>query len=93
MEGEDKGRKIKVKCGGGLSDQFRAQLWASIINKPVEWKSKVKGSWVTHVEMPGDPVIGRLADIRADCLSLAEGETVYSLRFPRFERFRETWDV
>lgn len=38
-------------------------------------------------------LLGQKVDIRADCLTLAEGETTYSLRFPRFERFREDWDL
>lgn len=69
-EGVDKGRMIKVNCGGGLSDALRNQIWNN------------QGK-----------ALGQLVDIRADALSLAEGETIYSLRFPRFERFREVWDV
>lgn len=93
-EGVDKGKSIKVFCGGGFTDKMRAQLWANITGNPVVWKSKVKGKWVETVEQPeGDPVIGRMCDVRADCLTLADGETVYSLRFPRFIRFREKWDL
>jgi len=35
-----------------------------------------------------DAVIGQLVEIRADSFSLADGEEVYSLRFPRFKTFR-----
>lgn len=35
-----------------------------------------------------DAVIGQLVEIRADAFSLAEDESIYSLRFPRFKTFR-----
>lgn len=34
--------------------------------------------------------LGFIVEVRADCFSLAEGETVYSLRFPRFKGLRGT---
>jgi DNA ligase 1 len=33
---------------------------------------------------------GFIGEVRADCLSLEDGETVYSLRFPRWKGFRGT---
>ena len=69
-EGVDKGRKIKVSCGGGFDDKQRTEFWAN-----------------------RKSLIGKKVDVRADALSLAAGEDTYSLRFPRFERFREEWDL
>lgn len=37
-----------------------------------------------------DEIVGMIAEVRADALTLERGETVYSLRFPRFKGFRGT---
>lgn len=37
-----------------------------------------------------DHYMGFIGEVRADCLSLEQGETVYSLRFPRWKGFRGT---
>ncbi len=67
MEGEDDGKKISVKCGGGFSDKEREDFWKR--------KEELKGF---------------IGEVRADCLSLEQGETVYALRFPRWKGFRGT---
>jgi DNA ligase-1 len=36
----------------------------------------------------GERLIGRICEVRADALTLEAGETVYSLRFPRFKGWR-----
>ena len=88
--GTDDGKKIKANVGGGYSVQLRAQIWANHTGKPVTWQKKVKGKWVTMTEVPdGDDVVGQVVEVRADCLTLSQDSVdVWSLRFPRFRRFR-----
>lgn len=88
-EGVDQGRKIRVNVGGGYSIQLRAQIWAMHTGKPVEWKKKEKGKWVTYTEQPGGTVVGQTAEIKADAVTKSESKDEYSLRFPRFLRFRD----
>lgn len=89
FEGTDDGKFIRVSCGGGWSDQARAEIWASHTGKPVEWTSKSKGKTIKHTAMPGDTVIGQIGEVRADAATLNQDSTdVYSLRFPRFKTWR-----
>ena len=85
------GKPVKVNVGGGYSIQLRAQLWARHTGKPVTWQKKVKGEWVTMTEQPeGGPVVGLIAEVRADALTKSEGSDTWSMRFPRFKTFRGT---
>jgi DNA ligase-1 len=87
--GVDDDKEITVNVGSGYDDQFRAQIWADITGQPVEWKKKVKKDWVTMIEHPsGQNPIGRTAEILADAITQNRDGT-YSLRFPRFIRFRD----
>lgn len=87
--GEDQGREIHVNVGSGYDDQFRAQIWADVTNAPVSWQKKIKKEWVTMTETPsGQNTIGRVAEILADAVTQNQDGT-YSLRFPRFVRFRD----
>lgn len=87
--GVDDDKEITVNVGSGYDDQFRAQIWADITGQPVEWKKKVKKDWVTMIEHPyGQNPIGRTAEILADAVTQNRDGT-YSLRFPRFVRFRD----
>lgn len=87
--GEDQGKEISVSCGSGFDDQFRAQIWADITGRPVTWEKKVKKVWVTMTEIPsGINHIGRTVEIMADAVTQNRDGT-YSLRFPRFVRFRD----
>ena len=87
--GVDDGKEITVNVGSGFDDKFRAQIWADITGQPVEWKKKVKKEWVTMTEFPsGQNPIGRIAEILADAITQNRDGT-YSLRFPRFVRFRD----
>ena len=87
--GEDAGREITVNVGSGYDDKFRAQIWADITGQPVTWKKKVKKEWVTMTEYPsGQNPIGRMVEIIADAVTHNQDGT-YSLRFPRFDRFRD----
>lgn len=88
-EGNVEGKPVKVNCGGGYSIKLRAQLWARHTGKPVEWKKKSKGKWLTMIEQPeGGPVVGLIAEVRADALTKSEGSDTWSMRFPRFKTFR-----
>lgn len=90
-EGVVADKHVKVNVGGGYSIRLRAQLWARHTGKPVEWKKKVKGQWVTMTEQPeGGPVVGLIAEVRADALTKSEGSDTWSMRFPRFKTFRGT---
>lgn len=87
--GVEDGKNIEVSVGGGYSIQLRAQIWANFTGKPVTWKKKEKTGWVTITEMPdGSPVVGRLAEVRADAITKSDGSVTYSLRFPRFKTWR-----
>lgn len=87
--GEDAGREITVNVGSGYDDKFRAQIWADVTGKPVTWKKKVKKEWVEIVEQPsGQNPIGRMVEVLADAVTQNQDGT-YSLRFPRFVRFRD----
>lgn len=80
---------VRVNVGGGYSIQQRAQIWANHTGRPVEWKKKVGGKWVTMTEHPtGDPVVGMIAEVRADALTKSEGSETWSMRFPRFKVWR-----
>lgn len=87
------GKDVLVNCGSGFSDQLRAQIWANHTRRPVSWRKKVKGRWAVNEEIPGGKtVVGTLVDVRADGLTQATDSEVWSMRFPRFARFREEWD-
>ena len=87
--GEDSGREITVNVGSGYDDKFRAQIWADVTGQPVTWKKKVKKEWAEMVENPsGQNPIGRTVEIMADAITQNQDGT-YSLRFPRFVRFRD----
>ena len=85
------GKPVKVNCGSGYSIQLRAQIWARHTGKPVTWQKKVKGAWVTMTELPdGGPIVGLLAEVRADALTKSQDGDTWSMRFPRFKTFRGT---
>lgn len=96
-EGEHEGKTVKVSCGGGFTDQMRAQIWANYTGQPTVWKKKVKGSWVNIEEQPfkgvSRVIVGHKVEIRGDVLTLATDAETWSLRFPRFKHFREEWDM
>jgi DNA ligase-1 len=82
---------VEVNVGGGYSIRLRAQLWARHTGKEVSWKKKVGKEWVTLVERPlGGPVVGLIAEVRADALTKSESNDTWSMRFPRFKTFRGT---
>jgi DNA ligase-1 len=82
---------VRVNVGGGYSIRLRAQLWARHTGKEVSWKKKVGKEWVTLVERPvGGPVLGLIAEVRADALTKSESNDTWSMRFPRFKTFRGT---
>ncbi len=88
-EGDVDGKPVRVKVGSGYSTKLRAQLWADYTGKPVEWKKKEDGEWVTYTEQPtGSSAIGMLAEVRADALTKSDNSNTYSMRFPRFKTFR-----
>jgi DNA ligase-1 len=83
------GKPVKVNVGGGYSIRLRAQLWARHTGKEVSWKKKVGKEWVTLVERPvGGPVVGLIAEVRADALTKSQDGDTWSMRFPRFKTFR-----
>lgn len=83
------GKRVRVSVGSGYSIQQRAQIWADYTNKPVKWQKKVDRKWVTVVEKPsGNSVIGQIAEVRADALTLSQNGEFWSMRFPRFKTFR-----
>lgn len=87
--GEVDGKTVKTNCGSGFSIQQRAQIWADFTGKPVEWKQKVKGKWITHVEQPtGTQYIGMFGEVRADALTKSQDGDSWSMRFPRFKCWR-----
>ena len=89
MRGTEYGKDIDVSVGGGYSIQLRAQIWANFTGKPVTWKKKEKTGWVVMTEVPdGSPVVGRLAEVRADAITKSDGSATYSLRFPRYRLWR-----
>jgi DNA ligase-1 len=89
FEGEDDGKFINVHCGGGFSVKQRAQIWATHTGKPVSWKKKEGGKWVTIVEQPNKGgMIGMLGEVRADAITKSDSKDHYSLRFPRFKIWR-----
>lgn len=63
-EGEDDGRRIRVNCGSGFSDDDRGTYWDA-----------------------RDQLVGQIVEVRADAVTQNQDGT-YSLRFPRFLRFR-----
>lgn len=89
-EGEDDGKVIFVSCGGGFSDKQRAEIWASLTQKPVTWTSKVKGKMIVHTAVPGkvEDIMGQVVEVRGDALTISQDSEVWSIRFPRFRRFR-----
>ena len=87
--GVDAGREITVNVGSGFEDQFRAQIWADITNAHVCWTKKSKGKTVIMTEYPsGQNCIGDIAEVLCDAITQNKDGT-YSLRFPRFVRFRD----
>jgi len=66
FEGEDRGCKIRVNVGSGITDEQRIDFWNN-----------------------QEKILGSIGEIKADCLTLERGSDVYSLRFPRFLRFRD----
>lgn len=90
--GEDSGKQIQVNVGSGYTEQFRAQMWADFTGKPVSWKKKEKGLVLHTLEQPsGINHTGKTVEILADAVSQNKNGT-YSLRFPRFVRFRPDKD-
>ena len=88
-EGIVDGKRVKVNVGGGFSIGIRAQIWADFIGAPVSWQKKVKKQWVTITEQPaGTNCIGMIAEVRADCLTKSDDNTEWSMRFPRWKRWR-----
>jgi len=89
-EGTDQGRNIRVNVGGGYSIQLRAQIWADFTGSPVTWEKKEKGRWVTYTEHPsGTIVLNQTVEVKADAVTKSDDKAEYSLRFPRFLRFRD----
>jgi DNA ligase-1 len=89
FEGTEDGKFIRVHCGGGFSIKQRAQIWADHTGKPVSWKKKEGGKWVTYTEVPsGQDVVGQVGEIRADAITKSDDKDYYSLRFPRFKIWR-----
>lgn len=87
-QGAEGGKVITVNVGGGYSDQMRAEIWADFTDKPVEWFSIEGGTSVKHVANPtGSILIGQIVEVAADAITQNQDGT-YSLRFPRFLRFR-----
>ena len=88
-EGVVDGKKVSVNVGGGYSIQLRAQLYANHTGVAQTWLKKAGGKWVTMTEKPsGEPVVGLIAEVRADALTKSEGSDTWSMRFPRFKTFR-----
>lgn len=89
MAGSDDGKLIRVNVGSGFSVQLRAQIWATHTNKPVTWAQKTPDGWSTITEQPCTvPIVGQIAEILADAVTKSENNEHYSLRFPRFNRWR-----
>jgi DNA ligase-1 len=87
-EGDEDGKHIKVNVGGGFTVPQRAQLWATITQEPVAWTKKKGEQIITTIEQPtDDTIIGQVVEVRADAITQNRDGT-YSLRFPRFLRFR-----
>jgi DNA ligase 1 len=87
--GTDDGKLITVNVGSGFDDQQRAQIWADFTNKPVSYNKKAKKEWQTFTEQPsGIEHVGRIVEILADAVTQNQDGS-YSLRFPRFVRFRD----
>ena len=87
--GVDHGKEITVNVGSGFEDKFRAQIWTDVSNQPVTWTKKIKGKTETFTEYPtGRSCVGDIVEIMADAVTLNQDGT-YSLRFPRFLRFRD----
>lgn len=83
------GKMVRVHVGGGYSIKLRAQLWAKHTGKPVIWKKKEASRWVEYTEMPdGAPIVGMIAEVRADGLTKPQTGEIWSMRFPRFKTFR-----
>jgi DNA ligase-1 len=88
-EGTVNDKKVRVHCGGGFSIQQRAQIWADHTRKPVTWKKKVDKTWEEITEIPsGNPIVGMVAEVRADALTKPQNSDVWSMRFPRFKTWR-----
>ena len=88
-EGTDDGKFIRSKCGGGFEIKQRAQIWANHTGKPVQWKSTTKGVTTIHTEYPdGESDIGQIIEVVADALTQNQDGDPWSLRFPRFGRYR-----
>ena len=89
FEGVEDGKNILVHVGGGYSIKQRAQIWANFTGKPVTWKKKVKGKWVTMTEQPNGPsCVGDVGEVRADAITKSDDKDHYALRFPRFKTWR-----
>lgn len=73
-EGEHDGKPVLVEVGSGFSDEQRKHWWET-----------------RHAAPQHDAVcpVGRIAEIRFQEMSLAQGSDVYSLRFPSFVRWRD----
>lgn len=85
---DSNGNNIKVNVGGGYSDQLRAQIWANFSNEPVIWTRKNGEAWDSITEYPKSiNILGQIIEVHADAVTKNQDGT-YSLRFPRFERFR-----
>lgn len=77
--GKNQGRLGALVCEGTDQDKFiRVNVGSGLTDEQREeiWQDQ-------------NSVIGQVVEIRADCLTKnQDSDTVYSLRFPRFERFR-----
>ena len=88
-EGIDDGKFIRVSCGSGFSIAQRAQIWANHTLKPVHWTSTSGGIVTAHVTHPdGKSDIGMVVEVEADAITKSQDSDVWSLRFPRFGRYR-----
>jgi ATP-dependent DNA ligase len=85
----DYDKEITINVVTGFDDKFRAQVWADVSNQPISWQKKVKKEWINMIEHPtNENIVGKTVEVLADAVSQNQDGT-YSLRFPRFLRFRE----
>ena len=86
--GIDDGKHLTVNVGGGYSLKLRAQIWATYTQKPVQWSRVENKQLIIETVYPeSSELLGLIVEVRADAISSNQNGT-YSLRFPRFLRFR-----